>query len=383
MVTDGAGRGNGSVRAEYLLQLGDHFSNGRTSMHILVDIGHPGDVHLFYNPIQNWQQDGHRVTITASQKDVTIDLLKHYNLLYHQVGIRRKGFFNKAFLLIARTLRIANIARQDRPDIFISVCSPTAAIASKLVRRPHVVFDDSEFGNEQIMLYKPFTDAMCTPRQFERDFGARHVRYDGFKELAYLHPDVFKPDPKVLVDLDIDPAENLFVLRLVAWDAAHDRGEHGLSEDGQQRLIERLQKSGRVIVSYEGKPPIDLRQPEREIPADAMLHILAYAYLMVSEGLTMVTEAALLGTHAILVNTLEAGNMKILRDRYELVKIFDNDEDTLAAVEAWLVNPHLIKQAQAKRQKLLAEVVNVSEWMTDFVVKFAETREIPTQGADS
>ena len=69
--------------------------------------------------------------------------------------------------------------------------------------------------------------------------------------------------------------------------------------------------------------------------------------------------------------------MKILRDRYELVQIFDNDEDTFACVEEWLKNPNFIKQAQAKRQKLLSEVVNVSEWMTDFVTTFAETREIP------
>ncbi|HLA45381.1 MAG TPA: DUF354 domain-containing protein [Aggregatilineales bacterium] len=343
-------------------------------MHILVDIGHPGDVHLFYHPIQNWLKRGHRVTITASEKDVTIQLLEHYNLPYHKVGIRRSGILNKAWLLIMRTLRIANIARKDRPDIFISVCSPTAAIASKIVRRPHVVFDDSEFGKEQIALYKPFTDAMCTPRHFELDFGERHVRYDGFKELAYLHPDVFKPDPKILVDNGIDPAGRIYVLRLISWDAAHDRGEHGLSAEGKKQLVERLQKSGRVIISEEGKPPKDLTQ-DKYLPADSILHILAYAYLFVSEGLTMVTEAALLGTHSILVNTLQAGNMKILRDRYELVEIYDNDADVMECVQRWLVNPHLIKQAQVKRQKLLSEVVNVSEWITDFVEDFVNKRQ--------
>lgn len=343
-------------------------------MHILVDIGHPGDVHLFYHPIQNWLKRGHRVTLTASQKDVTIQLLEHYGLPYHLVGVRRAGIFNLVFLLIMRTLRIARLALRDRPDIFISVCSPTAAVASKLVGRPHVVFDDSEFGTEQIALYKPFTDAMCTPSWFELDFGKRHVRYEGFKELAYLHPAVFTPDPQVLRELGIDPSEKFFVLRLVQWIAAHDRGEHGLSREGQQKLIARLQREGRVIVSYEGQPPQDLSQPQRPIPADAMLHLLAYAHLFVSEGLTMVTEAALLGTPAILVNTLQAGNMRALRDRFGLIEFFESDDPTLACIESWLANPNLKAEAAAKRENLLSQVVNVSAWMTDFVEDFVQKR---------
>lgn len=343
-------------------------------MHILVDIGHPGDVHLFYHPIQNWLARGYRVSITASQKDVTKQLLAHYGLPYHQVGVRRPGLFNLVYLLIMRTLRIAKIGLRDRPDVFISVCSPTAAIASKMLRRPHIVFDDSDFGREQIALYKPFTDVMVTPEQFTLDFGKRHVRYKGFKELAYLHPNVFTPNPQVLADLEIDPNERLFVLRLIAWDAAHDRGEHGLTQAGQARLIERLKAEGRVIVSYEGREPLDTRHPERHIPAAAMLDLLAYAEIFISEGLTMVTEAALLGTSAMLVNTLQAGNMQILRDRYGLISFFDSDEPAFAQLETWLANPNLKAETIAKRDAMLLEVIDLSAWMTDFVENFVLQR---------
>jgi uncharacterized protein len=342
-------------------------------MHIMVDIGHPGDVHVFYHPIQNWLSHGHTVTITAMDKDVARQLLDSYGLPYHTVGVRKGGVLNLAYLLLMRPLKIASIALKDRPDIFVSICSATMAIASKLVGRPHVVFDDSEFGNEQIAIYKPFTDAMCTPRQFERDFGKRQVRYDGFKELAYLHPDIFTPNPQVLRDLGIDPDEKYFVLRLVSWDAAHDRGEHGLSKAGHDQLLARLQQEGRVIVSYEGKVPKDL-STGKDLPVPAMLHLLAFANLFVSEGLTMVTEAALLGTPAILVNTLQAGNMKILRDRYKLIETHENDTGALDCVERWLANPNLKAEAAAKRQILLGEVVNVSDWITNFVEDFVRNK---------
>lgn len=343
-----------------------------TSLHILVDIGHPGDVHVFYDPIRRWQAHGHRVTIATSDKDVALDLLKAYNLPYHIVGKRRPGLFNLIYLLGMRTLRIARLGWGDRPDVFVSICSPTGAIAAFLLRRPHIAFDDSEFGTQQRALFTPFTQAICTPRHFELDLGKKQVRYDGFKELAYLHPAVFTPNPQVLRELGIDPDEKFYIVRSVAWDAAHDYGEHGFTKDGHDRLIALLEARGRVIVSYEGQPPKDLRTG-KILPSEAMLHLLAFAQLIISEGLTMVTEAALLGTPAILVNTLQAGNMNVLRERYHLADTF-SDERFLECVAQWLANPNLKAEAQANRQRLLDEMVNVSEWMSQFVETFVQQR---------
>jgi hypothetical protein len=338
-------------------------------LHILVDIGHPGDVHVFHDPIKRWQANGHRVTITTSDKDVSLQLLDSYGLPYRVVGARRPGLLNLANLLVMRTVRITRLSWRDRPDILVSICSATGALSSFLLRRPHVAFDDSEFGTQQRAVYKPFTAAIITPQQFELDFGRKHVRYNGFKELAYLHPSVFRPDPQRVRDLGYDPDLPYFILRSVAWDAAHDYGEHGLTQAGHQRLAERLSQVGRVIVSYEGQAPKDWATGQ-VLPIDAMLHLLAFAQLLVSEGLTMVTEAALLGTPAILVNTLQAGNMKRLK-AIGLADLYADDRGALACVERWLANPHLKAEAQAKRQALLEEVVNVSEWMSQYVEEFA------------
>jgi len=346
-----------------------HTPSNTTPLHILVDIGHPGDVHVFYQPILKWQARGHHITVTTTDKDVSLQLLDFYGLDYHVIGVRKPGLMNLAWLLVARTLRIIWLSRRGRPDILVSISSATAALASQLMNRPHIAFDDSEFGTQQRAVYKPFTEAICTPRQFEVDFGKKHVRYDGFKELAYLHPNYFTPNPDVLRGLGIDPNEQFFVLRLVSWDAAHDYGEHGFTPHGREQLIKRLQKVGRVIVSYEGQVPKDLSTGQN-LPVDAMLHLLAYAHFFISEGLTMVTESALLGTPAILVNTLKAGNMHLLQDRYHLAEIHPNDGDVLAAVERWLADPELKTKAAVNRQRLLDESVDVSQFITDFTEEF-------------
>jgi predicted glycosyltransferase len=352
-------------------------------MHIMVDIGHPGDVHVFYQPIRRWQAAGHRVTIVASQKDVALGLLDSYGLPYHVVAVRRPGVWNLAYLLIMRTLRIAVLAwRRGRPDIFVSVCSPTLAIASKLAFRPHVVFDDSEFGIQQIALYKPFTEAIVTPRQFGRELGRKQIRYAGFKELAYLHPSVFRPDPQVLRDLGFDPVAPLYVVRLVEWMAAHDFGEHGFSQAAQEKLLARLAGMGRVIVSYEGKPPHELGRPDRPLPVEAMLHFLAHARLLVTEGLTMATEAALLGTPALVMNTLKSGNMRLL-ESYGLAAIFDDETPALAQLEAWLADPDLKPKAEQALQTLLADSTDVVALISDFVLEFGAGKkpQMPRVGA--
>jgi predicted glycosyltransferase len=44
-------------------------------MKILIDIGHPADVHLFKHMVWKLAKKGHEIKITCRDKDVTVDLL--------------------------------------------------------------------------------------------------------------------------------------------------------------------------------------------------------------------------------------------------------------------------------------------------------------------
>lgn len=341
-------------------------------MRILVDIGHPGDVHVFAAPIRRWEARGHQVRIVSSDKDVALSLLDAYGLPYDLVGTREPGLLKLAALVVTRTWRIMQIARRFKPDVYISIGSPTAALASAVRRKPHIAFNDSEFSRLQYRVMAPFTEAVCTPRAFLRDLGPRQHRYRGYKELAYLHPNVFTPDPAVAARLGIAPDEEVFVVRYVAWMATHDVGQHGLSDATKRTILEELQARGRVILSVEGAPPTDLSQPDVPIAADDFLHLLAQATLCIGEGLTTATEAALLGTPAILVTTLQAGNFYELRDRYGLVAYTADESEALDTLRAWLANPQLKAEWLAKRDAMLADCDDVTAWITEFVEAFVE-----------
>ena len=57
--------------------------------------------------------------------------------------------------------------------------------------------------------------------------------YAGYHELAYLHPNRFRPDPAALDAFGVSPDEPYSIVRFVSWQAVHDRRERGLSADAE------------------------------------------------------------------------------------------------------------------------------------------------------
>ena len=185
-----------------------------------------------------------------------------------------------------------------------------AAHVAWLMRKPHIALDDTDHNAFQHILYVPFTTAILTPKVFQKNFGAKHIRFDGFLELASLHPNRFKPNP--------DPVKNMLhgsqhtkfvVLRFVSWQATHDIGLKGLSLQDKYRLVQELSNYAQVVISSEEKLPNDLMQYAFKIDPAYMHDVLYYANLLVSESLTMAAEASFLGTPAICISTAQAGTL--------------------------------------------------------------------------
>ena len=67
-------------------------------MKILIDIGHPAQVHYFRNFISIMESKGHLCFVIARNKEVTFDLLKIYGIKFKSRGKGGKGFFGKLFI---------------------------------------------------------------------------------------------------------------------------------------------------------------------------------------------------------------------------------------------------------------------------------------------
>ncbi|MBW2412218.1 MAG: DUF354 domain-containing protein [Deltaproteobacteria bacterium] len=218
-------------------------------MIVLFDIVHPAHVHFFKHIIWGLQKAGHKTPIVARDKDVTLALLNHYGLDYISVGHSgRKNRFSQLKELLYRDWVVWKLARDSRPNVILTR-NPAGVQAARLTGAKGIFdTDDGLAAGIHFRAAAPFANIITTPDCLEENFGRKHIKYPGYKQSAYLHPDHFKPDPGVLKSLGIEPGKKYFLVRFVDMIASHDTGESGLSFDDKTRIIELLMRSGRVFI---------------------------------------------------------------------------------------------------------------------------------------
>jgi uncharacterized protein len=340
-------------------------------MKLLFDFGHPAHVHYFRNAIKILTNRGHEVRITARDKEMLKQLLDAYGLDYTITGTYRPNMLGKAVGMIKNDIALFRIAREYRPDLFISFGSPYAAHVSRLVGKKHVAFTDTEHAKFTIWLTFPFTDLICTPSCYTRSLPPRkHVKFNGYMELCYLHPKYFKPDPGVLRELGLVESETFFVVRFVSWEASHDIGQRGLSLDDKRSLVKELSAHGRVLITSESKLPDEFEPYRLTIPPEKIHNLLYYASMYIGEGATMASEAAILGTPSVYINSLSLGYLQEQEHEYGLTSNFHDSESALKKVRELVKIKNLKAEWKKKRERMLVDKIDVTAWMTDLIVSY-------------
>jgi len=336
-------------------------------MRVLIDILHPAHVHFFRNFTAEMQDRGHQVCITARDKDRSVELLSAFGLPYQQISQQKSGA-GLALEMAQRTPRLMGIMREFRPDVMTGIMGPSIALAGALRPRrvPSVVFYDTEFAVQTNRFVYPLAYSVCTPDCYQGTVPGRHPTYAGYHELAYLHPNRFRPDPAVLAEFGLGSGEPYSIVRFVSWQAVHDRKERGLSAKQKRHLVEVLQRRGRVLISSEGALPPDLAGLEVGGRVNQVHHLMAHARLVVGESATMSSEAAVLGVPAVFIATTGRGYTDDEERRYGLVRHFTDEQYDMAlsAIEEILATPRA--DWEAARQRLLGEKIDVTAWMIDY-----------------
>jgi hypothetical protein len=270
-------------------------------------------------------------------------------------------------------LRLLAVARRFRPDVLIAEAPVRASHVAFALRRPCIGLDDSECSRAQRWLFLPFVTEILTPECYELDLGRKQVRYAGYKELAYLHPDRFAPDASVLAAEGLVPGERFSVVRFVGWQAAHDIGQGGFSSEGRRRLVRELSLYGRVLLSCEAGIDPELAAFVFRSPAHRMHDLLYYASVCVTEGATVASECAVLGTPAVYMNPLACGYLKDQERRYGLVTNFNGrqDEDAAIAAGVRIVSEYDVKRGEwrARAARLVSEHIDVTRFVVSSVLK--------------
>jgi predicted glycosyltransferase len=343
-------------------------------MKILIDIGHPGHVHLFKNFTWEMQKKGHEILFTCRDKEFETYLLNHYGFNYKSFGKKYKKLIGKLFGLVKFDIQATLAGLAFKPDIFMSHGSMYAAHASFFLRKPHISFEDT-FNMEQVKLYSPFTEAILV-NNFENPplTTDNIVPYKGYHELGYLHPNWFTPNSDIFQILNLEKDEPYIIVRFVSWDASHDVGQGGLTLEYKEKIVETLAKKTNVFISSEGELPQNLKPYQIQIPAEKMHDALAFATLFIGEGATMASECAMLGTPSIYVNTLDPLTIKE-QEEYGLLFDYRTADGVLEKALELLNQENLKEEFQAKKEKLIKEKIDVTAFTIWFIENYPKSLE--------
>jgi hypothetical protein len=332
-------------------------------MRYIFIINHPAHVHLFRNAIIEIKKRGHPVLIVSRDKDITLSLLASYQLDSIVIGKHKSTIISWGIEFITNTYRLIRIIKEFKPDKIVSVASSIGSWSSLITGIPHYAFDDTENARLEHFFYQPFSKKIFTPCSYTRNHGKKQVRYEGYHELAYLHPNWFTPNPSILSKINIPDGQPFFVLRFVSWEATHDLGQHGVGEK-REELIRLLSEHGKVIISDENSK-ITKTSDGIDVPFDQIHNLLYYASMYVGEGGTMATEAALLGTPSILINSITSGNWFELENKYELMYSCENFQDALEIIMKLLNQENLKSDWKKRRAIMLSQKIDVTTMIID------------------
>lgn len=353
-------------------------------MRIFIDIGHPAHVHYFRNFIKIMQDKGHEFFVTARDRSIIHYLLEYYQIPYYNRGRGKNGVFGKLLYMLLADYRLLIKSKKFKPDIFISFASPYAAQVSWFLKKLHIALDDTEHAKFSHLFYKPFSDVLLNPDCFQKDFEQKQIRFKGFIESCYLHPNYFHCDESIYKELDLKHGERLVLLRFISWKANHDIGHSGLDVFTKKNIVNILTNKGyRVLISTESINEDPFFEPYIIKIAPEKIHsVMAISTFFITEGATMASECAMLGTPALYVNSLDAGTLREQEDKYNLIYGFRNSTGVVDKINELINTPNLKEIFFSRQQLMLADKIDVTAFLVWFIENYPQSVKIMKENPD-
>lgn len=356
-------------------------------MNILLVTGHPAQIHNFKHVKWELEKKGHKVLWLASNKDISKYLLNQYQIEYSLLRKGGKTYYSKIKALIVNAFAAFKFIRTNKIDLALSRVSPYIAIACFFLRKKHIGITDTETAGVYDKVFGNFLSSLLTAKSFQRKLRKDQIRFDANIELFYLHPNRFQPIDKEEVAklLDIQTNDPYVIMRFVSWDAYHDKGLQGFTDENKIKAVQAFSKYAKIFISAEKELPAALEPYKIQIPPEQMHDVLAHAQLFFGESGTMASESAVLGTPAIYLDKVGRGYTDE-EGKYELVFNFNNSEKSqekaINKAMELLQNNNLEEIMQQYRQKFLENKIDVTNFMVWFIEKYPESAKIMNENPD-
>ena len=346
-------------------------------MRILVYLGHPAHFHNYKNTIAALKEHGHEVEVLIKKKDVLEDLLKNAGIPYHNIleEGRKSSKLGIMVGILKQTIRVNRFCNHFHPDI-LTGSSVENSLVGPLRGIPviNIGEDDASIVPTYAYLTYPGASVIICPESCDcGKWNKKAVKYAGCQELGYLHPDNFTPD-KSVVEKYFDSDQPYFLMRFSGLNAHHDNGVKGINNEIAHNLVKLMEPFGKVFITSERPLNPELEEYRVRINPLDIHHIMAFADMYIGDSQTMANEAGVLGVPFIRFNDFvgKIGLLNKLENYYHLgYGIKPADEDKLYETVSMLLNMENRRQVfQERRQKLLSDSINFSDFLTNYIESY-------------
>jgi len=358
-------------------------------MKILIYLGHPAHFHLFKNVITKLKNRAHTVFILTKKKDILDNLLQMAGFEYNNIlkEGRKDTKLGIAVGLLKREFKLLSFCLKNRPTL---LCGTSVEIShiGKLLGIPsiNVNEDDAVVVPAYAKVAYPLASVVVTPTTCNNGvWQDKSVKYSGYHELAYLHPNHFTPDREV-VRKYFDPDKPYFIIRFAKLTAHHDHGIQGITDSFALQIIKKLKPHGTVYITSEREFSQELEPYRIAINPLDIHHVMAFAKLYIGDSQTMAAEAGVLGTPFIRFNDFvgRIGYLNELENVYQLgfgIKPAQPYE-LLSKIDELLKYQNLKAEFQTRRQRMLSEKIDVAKFLTWFIENYPKSVKILKENPD-
>lgn len=355
-------------------------------MNYLFFFVHPSKFHVFRNTINSLKDKGHKVDIVITSKDVLEDLVKTEGWEYTNIfpeGRKIAGLpssLGTGLNFIRTIYRLYKYTRGGKYDLYIT--DDLLVYVGKWNKIPSIVICDDD-----ISIVKKFSVVLSKANHILSPeitdlgkFEGKKLGFPGYKELAYLHPNHFKPDIEIVKSFNPDLAP-YFILRLVSLSAYHDVGRKGLSDDQIEKLISLLEGYGKIFITAERKLPDKFEKYRLNIKPVYISHALNFAEMFIGDSQTMTSEAAVLGVPAFRCNDF-AGKINVMDEKEEKYGLSFNYKPSQFAImynkiKSLLDNSEYKTNFKEKKNRMLKDKVDLSKFMIWLFENYPESINNP------
>ena len=279
----------------------------------------------------------------------------------HSVGKHGRTFLTKVIYNLYREAELLKYYKKNSIEITCGF-GPLATISSKYFKIPSLVFEDDFEYKINFYYARVFATRHIMPNIFPVK-GKNVYYYNGFKELAYLHPNYYSPNIRSLEEYDLNRGEYIFIREVAGVSLNYKNKKSRLNE-----IIQNIKNFGlKIVLSLEDDKLKDRFREDNiilEEPVKDIKSIMAFAALTITSGDTMARESCLLGT-----NTIYTGDRKMLiHEDFYNVGIMYNEVEIPQIIKciSKLLN---YKENTEKRDIVNDMILNKWDDMTSVIIK--------------